>query len=368
MLALILPMNVFIVLLNNQVMKYTQKEFSKSMKSILETHITMLEHRMSTGNSILWQMGHENKNGIAMLNADDNNHYVFYKSVFFYEVNDLILLTDGLDSYFFCVEARDDIIVWNKKTNEHSKVKDYVQKQYENNTWESGWNLKIIDGREMLCLYVELNGISYGGWIELDDVRNLLKNDIQYETELITFSSQGDEEKEDTIQIVSNSSKCDFCINLYLDYMEINGEIVNSNIYILMGTIVSLFIFPFLYLFIRRLLLVPLEILNIALKKAETGDLEYRITKHANSVEFEHSFRAFNVMIEHIKKLKIENYEKQLEKERMELANLQLQIRPHFLLNSFSLIYALAQRNENHSVQEIILYLSGYFRYLFSVC
>lgn len=365
MFALIIPMNVFIVLLNKRVVNHTRQEFTKSMSSILENHITMLEHRMSLGSNLLWQMKYENKDGIALLNESASERYILYKSAFFNDIKDIVWLTDGLDSYFFCVEARDDILVWNKGSVKYGEVKEYIETQYANKGWDRGWNLKTIEGKEILCLYVEQNEVSYGGWIELDHVRELLENDIQYETEGITFADSAGEEKEGIIRIGSSSEKCDFYINMYFDYRGIQGKIVDSNLYILIGTIVSIFIFPFLYLLIRKLLLVPLETLNIALKKAESGDLEYRITKKANSMEFAHSFWAFNVMIEHIQSLKIENYEKQLEKERMELANLQLQIRPHFLLNSFNLIYTLAQRNENHSIQEIMLYFSGYFRYLF---
>lgn len=358
-------MNVFIVSLKNRVMDYTQEEFNKSMNSVLENHITMLEHRISIGSNLLWQMKNESKNGIALLHEINDERYVLYKSFFFSEIKDLVMLTDGFDSYFFCVEARDDIIIWNKGSNKYSEVKDYIQTQYENQSFDKGWNLKYIDGKEILCLYADLDGVSYGGWIELDNVRKLLENDIQYELEMITFTNGADKEKKDTIRIEKNSEKCNLNINVYFDYMEIRGELEKSNLYIRVVTIVCMLSFPLLYLLLNKLLLVPLGTLNRALKKAETGDWEYRIVEKANSMEFEHSFLAFNEMIEHIQRLKIQNYEKQLEKERMELENLQLQIRPHFLLNSFNLIYALAQKNENNSIQEIMLYFAGYFRYLF---
>ena len=70
-------------------------------------------------------------------------------------------------------------------------------------------------------------------------------------------------------------------------------------------------------------------------------------------------------MAERIQNLKIEIYEKELDRKQMELSNLQLQIRPHFLLNTFNLIYTLAQRGQEKDVQQVILYLSDYFRYLF---
>lgn len=49
----------------------------------------------------------------------------------------------------------------------------------------------------------------------------------------------------------------------------------------------------------------------------------------------------------------------------MELKNLQLQIHPHFLLNTFNLVYTLAQRKETGAIQDIVIYLSEYFRYIF---
>ena len=54
-----------------------------------------------------------------------------------------------------------------------------------------------------------------------------------------------------------------------------------------------------------------------------------------------------------------------MEKQQVELKNLQLQIRPHFLINAFNLIYTLAQDKESEHIQQIMLYLSDYFRYIF---
>ena len=59
-------------------------------------------------------------------------------------------------------------------------------------------------------------------------------------------------------------------------------------------------------------------------------------------------------MADRIQDLKIEVYEKELDRKQMELSNLQLQIRPHFLLNTFNLIYTLAQRGQEKDVQQVI--------------
>lgn len=70
-------------------------------------------------------------------------------------------------------------------------------------------------------------------------------------------------------------------------------------------------------------------------------------------------------MAEKLKKSKIESYEKELEKRKIELRNIQMQIQPHFLLNTFNLINNLAVKNEGRAIQDVITYLSDYFRYTF---
>lgn len=188
---------------------------------------------------------------------------------------------------------------------------------------------------------------------------------MHYETDVYTFTEEEGEDREDAIRISVRGREGDFFLNAYLDEEEIFGSVEAASIYIRLGSMITLFLFPVLYLVIRSLLIVPLKALNGALKSVELGDLDYRIRERANSLEYQQSFTAFNVMAEKIKTLKIQNYEKELEREKMELKNLQLQIRPHFLLNTFNLLFALAKRHEDGAIQEIILYLSDYFRYLF---
>ena len=124
------------------------------------------------------------------------------------------------------------------------------------------------------------------------------------------------------------------------------------------GTFIALLLIPVLYLVISNLLLNPLRLVNQAHKRLQEGDLDYRIQEKANSIEYSYSFLSFNQMADQIKTLKIENYEKELDRQKMELKNLQLQIHPHFLLNTFNLVYTLAQRKETGAIQDIVIYLS----------
>mgnify|MGYP002530573499 CR=1 FL=1 len=129
--------------------------------------------------------------------------------------------------------------------------------------------------------------------------------------------------------------------------------------------ILYVLLIPVLILNLDRLVVQPLKAIRDAMILLKGGDQDYRIPYRKASEEFLVIDETFNDMADRLKTLKIENYEKELARQRMELRNLQLQIRPHFLLNTFNLIYTLAQRGQEKDVQQVILYLSDYFRYLF---
>ena len=58
-------------------------------------------------------------------------------------------------------------------------------------------------------------------------------------------------------------------------------------------------------------------------------------------------------------------YEEKLDKARMELDYLTLQIKPHFYLNCLNVIYSLNLSGRTELVSQMTSYLMIYFRYLF---
>lgn len=359
MLLLLVPVNLLAIILNNYVMKSMRETIHQSVDSVIESNITFLENRMATAYYLLRHMRNENGSGIAMLRESDEDYYHLYRTRFYWEIQKLIDYTDGMDAYFYIVKDRSDVLLWHRYGMKTEK--GWVQED-----WERGWHLKKVGDGEALCFWAEVREVTYGGWIGLEEVRGQLESDIRYESSHVTFSEEPGAERKGWLCVTGESREGGFFLNVYLREDEILGKILTANAYLIAGTAITMIAFFFvLYLAVYRLLVSPLNVLNAALERVEEGDLDYRIVDNAATVEYEYSFLQFNRMTEHIRTLKIEGYEKELEKERMELENLQLQIRPHFLLNIFQLLFALAKRHENAAIQDIILYLSEYFRNLF---
>lgn len=82
---------------------------------------------------------------------------------------------------------------------------------------------------------------------------------------------------------------------------------------------------PLLIYLIHRMILQPLGKVSGAMERLRNGEQDYRMqvcTRDAD--EFVSVSRTFNAMADRIQELRIENYEKELERQRMELRNLQL--------------------------------------------
>ncbi|WP_411655261.1 sensor histidine kinase [Anaeromassilibacillus sp. SJQ-1] len=110
----------------------------------------------------------------------------------------------------------------------------------------------------------------------------------------------------------------------------------------------------------------PMEQLVQTMNAIKCGDLDAKMETDYRVVEFKQLSDTFNGMMEEIKSLKIAVYEKELELQKAQLQYLQIQIRPHFFLNCLKNLYALAQERRFEQIQQMILALSDYLRYLFS--
>lgn len=123
-----------------------------------------------------------------------------------------------------------------------------------------------------------------------------------------------------------------------------------------------LVLFVLLWWVLRRLILYPLYRLQKGMKQLEEENLDYRIEdrRKAESTEFQYIYDTFNHMAKEIGLSR----EKDIKMYQAQLDNLRLQVNPHMLLNSFNMIYSLAQMKNYECIQEFSMYLVEYFRYV----
>lgn len=114
---------------------------------------------------------------------------------------------------------------------------------------------------------------------------------------------------------------------------------------------------------VKKRVVEPIDTMNEALGNyARNQDNKYRITGIPEEIssDFRRMFENFNEMAGEIEEGR--SREKQLY--RMTLDNLKLRMNPHMLMNSFNLIYSMAQTKDFDVIQEFSLCLVDYFRYI----
>lgn len=116
------------------------------------------------------------------------------------------------------------------------------------------------------------------------------------------------------------------------------------------------------YLF-QRTLSRPMKRLVTAMQAVENQIWNYRLDEDESS-EFNYVFHQYNNMASQVEILIQQVYEKQLQVEQAKRRQLQAQINPHFLFNSFYMGYRMARSGETEKVANLCMYLGDYFKVL----
>ncbi len=126
------------------------------------------------------------------------------------------------------------------------------------------------------------------------------------------------------------------------------------------SSVIILVIFSyFLYRFIQR----PLKKLIKAFNRLESGDLSFFI-KHNYEDEFSYLYDHFNGMLQKLNLMIEQTYKQKIMVQHAELKQLQAQINPHFLYNSFFILYTMTRRGEYDTLEKFALQIGEYFQFI----
>ena len=114
---------------------------------------------------------------------------------------------------------------------------------------------------------------------------------------------------------------------------------------------------------VSKMLQEPVKILTEGFQKVEVGDFSVRLNRDRND-EFSLLYQGFNSMTEKVARLIDENYVKELYAQRAVYRQLQSQINPHFLYNSFFVLQNMIREEDNENAAEFAQSLSKYFKFI----
>lgn len=107
----------------------------------------------------------------------------------------------------------------------------------------------------------------------------------------------------------------------------------------------------------------PVNELIEAFRRVEKGD--FTVSIHCDRKdEFRYLYHRFDRMVENTRNLIEQVYEQKILSQRSELKQLQSQINPHFLYNSFFIISLMARRGDMEFVEKFTAQLGKYFQFI----
>ena len=201
-------------------------------------------------------------------------------------------------------------------------------------------------GKSGYVSLVDQNGKSIGILTE----KGIVTDDSKIDTDNYTFRQE--------------LSQAPFEIRIKISWTGVLN-LMTGSVFALLGVAFLMVIAGSVLLFhLETKILKPVGMFTENLQKYDNGDLTYQMSE-GNLVELEQIDDKFRNMIHQIRRLKITLYEQELQKQKIEMDYLKIQIRPHFYMNCLNFIYSMIDFGQYDHAKSMSRITSDYLAYIF---
>jgi len=397
----ILTLPFLIMLLSNNLyaIDVVRNQVADSYKNTLMLHMNQIDSQLSDIDSYLNTLIGSGYDVVALTTATNDDEYYTAKSYIYNKLTYDIPLYRLLGAYFVYVQNRQDYMeVFSTQISyeERESIEHYIREMIEGKQIPKGvktkrWHYADIGDEHYLINIVQSGSNYVGGWIRVNELLKPLEAiDIGAEGKAIISSEAGEAitgrafVEEHQIQLKSSAS--DYYISgVDRKYLVVGTESYKGNIQFVtiipeskilsklpyLQTIIWIvsaasLVFVILgFYYFRHSFLMPIKRILNAMSKVRVGDWSVRVDFDRDSEEFKILGHSFNNMMSEVQRLRVNVLEAQINKQTEELQRLQLQVNPHFYLNSLNIIYNLAKVKNFSLIMDMSSALSKYFRFLF---
>lgn len=252
------------------------------------------------------------------------------------------------------------------------------------------WNIIAVDHKNYLVKLYQYNDKYIGSWISAEDLLRPLKQLDLGKTGHAVLTDEANKpltaidpaaglpgllQGRDPARLggllFSNDlvldrpfSSAPFRIRLFISNFGLFEKVLVIQLLLFLLSLLTLITLPFLSVYLKRNVLDPVRRFSRNLENYEKGESGYG-AEDSKIAELEQASVQFATLAERVKTLKIEVYEKELEKQRVQMDYMQLQIKPHFFLNCLNFIYHMAGLKLYPEIRTMAKTTSDYLRYLF---
>ena len=375
---LILPFNILSVQLSAYMLHSVNESFRQSITTVLSTYAGILDQRMTNINVFLYDAPNNNPAFLNFFKNDNDWHYDLYRYNVTTALENALDIYGAADALFVYNPAREDLLFVQRffpvsqRDEAHLSREEITRLCSDSSILPGRWQLHEKDGHLFLLRIIQKQGFSLGAYISCEPLIRSLESDLSLSSANVLIMNGEPAEERGILQCSAPLSGTSAQLVCRVLNSEVTGSISRWMIVAIVMLLLSLAMIPAFILLFRREVSRPLATLRDGFHELEQGHESYRIRKTPTSAEFEDTYRSFNIMAETTASLREHAMQKEQERHALEVSNLnlqldnlRLQIRPHFLQNMMNLLFTLVQNHQEQNAMRLILYLSQYFRYMF---
>ena len=306
-------------------------------------------------------------------------------------MDDIFFSFSGI-SFTYCYLAGRDYLIQSSTHPNYERselLKQYLKDRHHQTEGDlftrTTWHAAMADGTCYLFNTIRQKDVEFGIVLDANslllDTHLLedLENGVLYFTEadgtflsgisqkdgIILPCTEEDTRRRDQVLVECQGTHASLRLCLQLPEQTILGGLqrqIRINVSILLVVLIStFFLIHFLfYHFTAK----PVENIAAVARKLGSGELDQRLPETGALSEICEINRNFNQLIGAITTLKIDLYEEKLRHQEAELAQLRLQLNPHFLLNSLNLVYTMTRQRHYDVAMQFCLCLIRHFRFV----
>jgi two-component system, sensor histidine kinase YesM len=350
-------------------------------RNMLQSYLIQIDAQLKSSMGYALDMVLFQTDPVLLMGNNDESTLAFAKHRIYLSLSNRLLSNSLIDAFFLYVKSGDYFIIASQQSissSELEELKKFIVSNSEvvnltDSFPKSTWAFNQFDGKNSLINVSYGNsGIIGGAYTSTDRILNNFSQENFTDLELSFIPSNALEAETinlppDISLISSKSTVADVLLVEFLPEQYILNSMPFMQRYILVVSILLALMNPMLVFLMKYTVVDPLRKLTKSMLRIHNGDLTYRIKSQRTSNEFEIVNSTFNEMMDEVQNLKIDVYEEKIKVQKSQLRNLQLQIKPHFLINSLNMVNNLILNENLATSKELILYSVDYFRYMAKV-